>query len=138
MSEEVAPRPRPIPSRLTEEFWAAARRHQLVRPRCEACGRSFFVPQAVCTHCLSENWRYEPSSGRGTVRSATISHRPPFPGIEAPYQLAVIELEEGWTMLSNIVDTVEAAPIGAPVKVTWLDVDDELTLPMFTLEESGA
>lgn len=130
MTAPAPARPRPEPSALTAEFWEAARRHVLVRPRCNSCGRSFFVPQAVCTHCLSNHWSYEPSSGRGTVYSATVAHRAPYPGIEAPFQLAIVDLEEGWTMLSNVVGGGPVA-IGAPVHVTWLDVADDYSLPVF-------
>ena len=129
----TASRPRPEPSELTAEFWEAARRHVLVRPRCNACGRSFFVPQAVCTHCLSDDWTYEPSSGRGSVYSATIGHRAPFPGIEAPFHLAVIDLDEGWSMLSNVVNAGDGpVAIGTRVRVHWLDVDEDYALPLFT------
>jgi uncharacterized OB-fold protein len=123
---------RPQPSELTAPFWTAAREHVLVRPVCAACGRSFFTPQIACPACLSTEWAYEPSSGRGTVYSATVVHRAPFPGLATPYQVAIVDLEEGWSMLSNIVDSPEApAPIGTAVEVAWVDVDDELTLPAF-------
>jgi uncharacterized OB-fold protein len=128
----MSDRPRPEPSVLTAPFWAAARDHVLVRPRCAACGRSFFTPQIACPACLSEQWSYEPSSGRGVVYSATVVHRAPFPGLDTPYQVAIVELEEGWSMLTNIIESdVAPTPIGTPVEVTWIDVDDELTLPAF-------
>jgi uncharacterized OB-fold protein len=130
-------RPRPEPSAMTAEFWAAAARHELVRPLCNACGRSFFVPQAVCTHCLSADWSYAASSGRGVVYSATVGHRAPYPGIEAPYHLAVVDMDEGWTMMSNVVDadTGASIPIGTRVRVAFLEVGDAYTLPVFTVEE---
>lgn len=135
---EAAARPRPQPSALTEAFWEAARRHVLVRPRCAACGRSFFVPQAVCTHCLSPDWAYEPSTGRGVVYSATVGHRAPYPGIEAPFHLAVVDLEEGWSMLTNLVDAGPGpVPVGTRVRVAWVDLDDTCTLPVFTPDEDA-
>jgi uncharacterized OB-fold protein len=125
-------RPRPEPSELTEEFWARARDHVLVRPRCNGCGTSFFTPQIACPSCLSEDWEYVPSSGRGTVYSATVVHRAPFPGLATPYQVAVVDLEEDWSMLTNIVEApVSPTPIGTQVEVAWIDVDAELTLPAF-------
>jgi uncharacterized OB-fold protein len=132
VTAEAAARPRPEPSELTAEFWAAARRHELVRPRCHSCGTSFFTPQIACPACLSEDWSYTPSSGRGTVYSATVVHRAPFPGLQTPYQVGIVDLEEGWSMLTNIVDS-DAAPvaIGTPVEVAFVDVDAELTLPAF-------
>ena len=98
------PRPRPTPSELTAPFWAAARERRLVRPRCNSCGRSFFTPQVACPVCLSEDWSYVDSAGRGTVYSFTVVHRAPSPALSAPYVLAVVELiDEGWSMLTNVV-----------------------------------
>jgi uncharacterized OB-fold protein len=129
---DSAERPRPEPSALTEDFWAAARRHELVRPVCRDCGASFFTPQIACPACLSEDWVYKQSSGRGTVYSATVVHRAPFPGLQTPYQVAIVDLEEGWSMLTNVIEAdVMPTPIGTPVEVAFLDVDRELTLPAF-------
>ena len=129
---DAPPRPRPEPSELTRGFWEAARRHVLVRPVCDACGASFFTPQIACPRCLSEAWTYEPSSGRGVVYSATVVHRAPFPGLETPYHVAVVDLEEQWSMMTNIVEAGETpTPIGTPVEVTWLPLDDEIVLPVF-------
>lgn len=132
MSAEALERPRPEPSELTAPFWAAALDHVLVRPRCHRCGASFFTPQIACPVCLSEEWAYTPSSGRGTVYSSTVVHRAPFPGIPAPYQVAIVDLEEDWSMLTNIVDApVAPTPIGTAVEVAWVEVDDALVLPAF-------
>jgi uncharacterized OB-fold protein len=134
-----AGRPLPNPTALTEPFWAAAREHVLVRPSCRACGRSFFTPQAVCTNCLSSDWSYEPSTGRGVVHHSTVVHRPPFPEMAVPYHLAVVDLEEGWSMLANL-DADASAPVapGTAVDVAWLDLDGGYVLPVFTLRQEEA
>ena len=108
---------------LTAPFWAAAAERVLVRPVCADCGRNFFSPQIACPACLSENWSYLPSSGRGTVYSATVVHKAPSPEFEVPYRLAVVELEEGWSMLANLVgdDTTTLPGSGTPVEVTWVE-----------------
>lgn len=123
----------PERSDLTAPFWDAVDRRELVRPVCHACGRSFFTPQIACTHCLSEDWAYRPSSGRGTVYSATVVHRPPAPGFPVPFRLGVVDLDEGWSMLVNLVGGPdERLPeIGAPVTVTWIERDGRV-LPAFT------
>jgi uncharacterized OB-fold protein len=133
MAETAAgARPRPRPSELTRPFWDAAARHVLVRQRCSDCGASFFTPQVACPRCLSENWAWVESSGRGSVYSFTICHRAPGPGFDVPYALAIVDLEEGWSMLSNIVCCgPHDVRTGLEVVVTWLDVDDELVLPVF-------
>ena len=105
---------------LTAGFWAAAARRELVRPVCRDCGRNFFTPQVACPGCLSENWSYEPSSGRGTVHSSTVVHRAPGPGFAVPFGLGVVDLDEGWSMLATLVGE-RLAPIGAPVEVTWIE-----------------
>jgi uncharacterized OB-fold protein len=132
----LSQRPRPAVTALTAPFWAAARDGELVRPVCGECGSSFFTPQIACPRCLSEDWIYEPSSGRGDVYSSTVVHRAPLPGFEPPYRIAIIDLEEGWSMLSNIVPAGEQPiPIGTPVEVAFVVVDDALTLPAFRVSE---
>lgn len=118
---------------LTGPFWSAAAQRRLVRPVCADCGRSFFSPQVACPHCLSENWSYEPSSGRGRVYSATVVRKPPSPGFEVPLRLGIVDLDEGWSLLANFVagpgDRLPA--IDAPVEVTWIERDGRV-LPAFT------
>jgi uncharacterized OB-fold protein len=131
VSALAAARPLPQPSELTAGFWAAARRRELVRPLCGGCGRSFFTPQVACPHCLCEDWTWARSSGRGVVYSATVVHRAPYPGFETPYELAMVDVEEGWTMLSDLVGTDgRPTPIGTPVRVDWLDLG-AVVLPVF-------
>lgn len=134
-------RPRPDPSPLTEPFWAAARERRLVRPYCPACDQSFFTPQIACPRCLSTEWEYRESSGRGTVYSATVVHRAPYPGFTSPYHVAIVDLDEGWQMLSNVVGDAPArgadgaggspVPIGTRVTVDWLPLDERIVLPVF-------
>lgn len=118
---------------LTAEFWAAAQRRELVRPVCGDCRRSFFTPQIACPHCLSENWSYEPSSGRGRVYSATVVHKASTPGIDVPFRLGIVDLEEGWSMLAHLVDGpgLRLPALDAPVAVTWIEQDGRV-LPAFS------
>jgi uncharacterized OB-fold protein len=118
---------------LTAPFWEATARHELVRPVCGSCGRSFFVPQYLCPHCGSEDWAYEPSGGRGTVASYTVVHRAPDPRFETPYIVAVVDLaDEGWSLMTNIVDVPgEEVETGMPVEVSWIEFEGD-TLPAFT------
>jgi uncharacterized protein len=105
---------------LTEGFWEAVARHELVRPVCHACGRSFFTPQVACPTCLSEDWAYEPSSGRGRVYSATTVHKAPSPEFTVPFGLGIVDLEEGWSMLAVLVG--ETLPQQeAAVELTWVE-----------------
>jgi len=132
LSAAVADRPRPQITALTEGFWSAAREHRLVRPVCRVCATNFFTPQICCPACLSEDWSYETSSGRGAIYSSTVVHRAPVPGFEPPYHVAIVDLQENWSMLCNVIaPTAAPVPIGTPVEVTWVDVDASLSLPAF-------
>lgn len=122
----------PEPSALTAGFWRAARDHVLVRPVCARCGRSHFTPQVACPHCLSTEWDYRPSSGRGSVYSFTVVHRPPGPGFDPPYVMAIVDLDDGWSMLTNVIGCdVHEVRIGQPVTVRFEDLTSNVALPVF-------
>ena len=117
---------------LTGEFWAGVDRGELLRPVCGHCGRSFFTPQVVCPFCGSEQWAYERSGGRGTVYSFTVVHRPPEPAFEAPYTLAIVDVAEGWSLLTWIVDCAPGdVHIGMDVEVRFVAGPDGALLPAF-------
>lgn len=125
----------PAATSLTAGFWEAARQRILVRPVCAACGKSFFSPQIACPRCLSLQWTYQPSSGRGTIYSATVVHRAPYPGVTAPYRLAIVDLEEGWSMLATVDgDPLQPLAIGTRVRVGWETRTDGRVIPMFAAE----
>ena len=117
---------------LTGEFWAGVDRGELLRPVCVRCERSFFTPQVICPFCGNEQWGYEPSAGLGTVYSFSVVHRPPEPAFEAPYVLAIVDVVEGWHLLSRIVDCPpEAVHIGMAVQVRFVAGPDGALLPAF-------
>jgi uncharacterized protein len=119
-------------SELTRPFWEAAARQKLVRPVCNDCGASFFVPQIACVNCHSEAWTYQESSGLGTVSTFTVVHRAPTCDHQPPYVVAVIDIEEGWYMMSNIVDCPhESVRIGQRVAVDFHCRNDGVVLPVF-------
>jgi len=122
----------PRPSPLTQPYWDAAREHRLVLPKCKACGKHFFRPEVVCKHCNSRDWTYVPSAGKGSLYSYSVVHRAPTPAFEVPFVLAIVELDEGVTMFSNIVDCpIESVRIGMPLSVAFKRVTDGITLPVF-------
>lgn len=119
------------PTALTTEFWKAAADRRLVLPRCRETRRYFFPPEVCVPGTASTDWSYEPASGRGTVESFSVVHRPVSADFEAPYVLAIVALDEGVAMLTNIVGCdVESVTIGMPVEVTFVDVEGG-TLPLF-------
>jgi uncharacterized protein len=129
---ETAARPVPVPSALTRGFWEAAARRVLVRPVCDRCGASFFSPQVACPRCLSEAWAYRESTGRGSIYSFTVVHRPPSPAFAPPYVIADVSVDEGWNLLTNVVGCrPDEVRIGQRVAVRWEPVSDDIVLPVF-------
>lgn len=125
---------------LTDEFWASCRNRVLVRPVCDDCGTNFFTPQWCCPSCHSESWTYVPSNGRGTVYSFTVVHRAPTEDFATPYVLAIVQMDEGWHLMTRLVTDV-AVPddadtlIGSRVEVAFSSDprDTSRLLPTFTL-----
>jgi uncharacterized OB-fold protein len=125
----------PAPSLLTAAFWEAATEGRLVRPVCSACGQSFFTPQVACPYCLSESWRYCESSGSGEIYSFTVVHHAQTEDFETPYVLAIVDLDESWSMLTNIVGCdPHVVRIGMRVRVAFSPAANGVCLPVFIPE----
>jgi uncharacterized OB-fold protein/acyl dehydratase len=129
-------RPRPAVNQDTSFFWEGARRGELLIQRCSSCGALRHPPRPACPSCRSLEWETQRASGRGTVHSYVVHHHPPVPGFDPPYVVALVELEEGTRLISNLVevDPAEVA-IGMPVEIVFDRIDDELTLPLFKAVE---
>lgn len=124
------PRPRPE----TASWWESCRAHKLMIQHCSQCGAFQFYPRIVCSGCLGEQVEWVQSSGRGRVVTFTICRIPvaqAYAG-DVPYVVALIQLEEGPTMMSNIVNCdPESVVIGMPVEVVFEDWSHEITVPQF-------
>jgi uncharacterized OB-fold protein/acyl dehydratase len=132
---KVEPRPkRPRPS-ITHDnaFWfEGARNGQLLIQRCASCGELRHPPGPMCPSCQSLEWDTIVASGRGTVYSYVVNHYPKVPAFDYPLVVAVIELEEGTRLVSNLIDIDPAdVKIGMDVVAEMVAFDDELTLPQF-------
>ena len=126
-------RPLPQPDPDTEFFWEAARRHELHILRCQACGTYVHLPRPACRNCGSTKLAGEKVSGRGVIHSFTVTHFP-LPGFEPPFAVVLVELEEqpGLRLAANLVDVApEDIEIGVPVEVTFEEISDDVTLPLF-------
>ena len=133
MTDKIYRKPIPIPTPESDFFWAKIGEHQLWIQRCIDCFKPFFYPRIVCPNCLSDNIDWFEVSGRGFLYSYMINHRPP-PGFEedAPYAIAIVQLEEGPRMMSNIVgieNTPENLILDMPLKVVFEDVTSDITIP---------
>jgi len=126
-------RPKPVPTPETQHFWDGARAGELRLQRCRACARAYFPPRPFCPRCTSGDTEVFRASGRATLYSYVIHHRP-MPGFEPPYAIAVVTLAEGPRMMTNLVDvaqTPEALELDMPLEVTFQKLDDAISLPVF-------
>jgi uncharacterized OB-fold protein len=116
-------------------FWQGCRSGELRYQRCLACGLSNFPPTEHCRQCLSAELRWTQSGGVGEIYSWTVVHRPVTPEFEPPYAPAIVTLDEGYQMLTNIVGVApEDLAIGMRVRVEFHAVGPDLTLPYFTAQ----
>jgi uncharacterized OB-fold protein len=131
-------RPLPRPTDLSRPFWDGCRDGRLLAQRCASCERRYFIPSAFCPHCLSTDYDWAESTGRGHVVTTTVIWRPPTPAFDPPYVVAVVRLEEGYEMLTNLVGVApEDDLIGAPVRVRFERESKEIALPFFELAPDG-
>lgn len=125
--------PRPTPE--TQPFWDGAREGRLMLPWCEDCEKPHFYPRSLCPHCLSSRLVWRQATGRGTIHTYVINHKAARGFDKVPYVIAVIELEEGPRMMSNVMVDGEPTPetirIDMPVEVLFDPVTAEITLPRF-------
>jgi len=127
-------KPVPVPTPETQPFWDGCAAGELRIQRCAECGRPYFYPRPVCPACGSRNVEWFTASGRATLYSYVINHRPA-PGFEdeAPYAIAVVELEEGPRMMTSIVGlpaTPEALELDMPLRVRF-EPRGDVSLPVF-------
>ncbi len=126
-------RPVPQPTPETQHFWDGTRAGELRLQRCLDCGAIYFPPRPFCPACSSGDVEVFAASGRARLASFVINHRPA-PGFEAPYVIALVDLEEGPRMMTNLVgvDPVpEALSVDMPLEVVFEAVSDEIQLPLF-------
>jgi uncharacterized protein len=127
---------KPLPH-LDEEnrwFWEACARHELYLQRCPTCDELRFYPRALCPSCLGKDVDWVRASGRGKVYTYTVTYQNQAPGFrdELPYVMAIVELDEGPRLLTNVVDSKpDAVSIGMPVEVVFDDVNESLAIPKF-------
>lgn len=125
----------PQPTPETAPYWEGAKAHELRIQYCRECEKYFFYPRIFCPTCLSDAVEWRTVSGKGTLLTYVLSARPAA-GFEneLPYAIAIVQLDEGPHMMTNIVGTEispEKLPAGMPVEVVFEDVNDTISLPKF-------
>jgi len=127
-------RPLPQPTPETQHFWDGCRQGELRLQRCCDCGHSYFPPRPFCPACASRSVEVYVASGKASLYSYVINHRPRKEFGTEPHSIAVVTLAEGPRMMTNIVgcpQTPEALQLDMPLEVTFLTANDQIALPLF-------
>jgi uncharacterized OB-fold protein len=127
-------RPLPIVNEANALYWQSARAHQLRLPKCGACDRFFYPLTPRCRHCLAADAVWTTVSGDATLVTWNVMHQVYDKAFEelAPYPVAVVRLAEGPQVVTNIVGADPAAlQAGMPLRLDYLDINDEITLPVY-------
>ncbi|HUH38692.1 MAG TPA: bifunctional MaoC family dehydratase N-terminal/OB-fold nucleic acid binding domain-containing protein [Spongiibacteraceae bacterium] len=134
-ADDAPPRPkrmRAVRNWDTGFFWEGADAGELRIQRCKGCQTLRHPPSPMCPDCQSLEWDYVRSSGRGTVYSYVVMHYPPIPPFEYPNPIALVELEEGTRLITQLKGVTEdEIEIGMPVEVAFTEVEPGMVLPLF-------
>ena len=136
MTQQPYTKPIPVPQGESDFYWEKAKAHELWLRHCDDCNKAYFYPRDICPLCFSRNTSWIQASGKGTLHTFAIVHRAPTPAFrdDAPFVVAMVDLEEGPRMPTNLVE-VEPDPavikVGMPVEVVFEDITDEIALPKF-------
>ena len=136
------PRPVPLPQQDNEFYWQKAKEHELWLRKCNDCNEAYFYPRDICPNCFSRNTDWIKASGKGTLYTYGITMRAPTPAFrdEAPFILAIVDLEEGCRIPTNLVGIekdadpnvmAEKIEIGMAVEVDFDDRSDTIAMPVF-------
>jgi uncharacterized protein len=124
--------PVPAQSLRSQPFWEGCNDGRLVLPRCSACGTPALRAFSLCPHCHAAALAWDTSAGRGSLYSWTVVWRAPHPAFTTPYAPAVVQLDEGWWILSAVVGcTPDALRDGLPLQVEFHSASDKVSLPYF-------
>jgi uncharacterized OB-fold protein len=120
--------PSPLVSVENEAFWNAAKQGRFTVPTCAACGKAHWYPRAICPFCASDKIEWRAASGKGTIYTYSVMRRAP-----VPYAIAYVTLQEGVSMMTNIVDCdLDKIKIGQAVRLVFRPSDGGPPVPMFT------
>lgn len=128
--------PLPPADGLSNQFWEATAEGRYLVQWCKLCELPIYYPRYACPRCLSDVVEWRPATGRGVVYAFTVVHTPAAPWMadRMPYVTALVDLEEGIRVLTNVVDCdPQQVAVGAPVEVRWQQLDDGRALPLFSL-----
>lgn len=129
-------KPIPVPQGESDFYWEKTKKQELWLRKCDDCGEPYFYPRDISPCCFSKNTSWVKASGKAKLHTYGIVHRAPHPGFQedTPYVTAIVELDEGPKIPTNIVmddPTPEKLPIGLQVEVVFEDITEDITLPKF-------
>lgn len=131
MTEQTVQKPLPEADEASQPFFNAAMEGRLVLMRCSDCGTWRLPSRQHCDACLSPNFTWEQASGRGKVRTFGVMHQRYHPGFQTPYNVAIVELEEGPRITTNVIGVADdAIEVDMPVMVDF-ERHDDVALPKF-------
>lgn len=134
MPDEQPRESRPLPQvdDLSRPFFEGARRGVLRIQHCPGCGAYQMPGRLACDECMSGELEWVEASGRGTVFSFVVMHQQYHPAFEPPYNVALVELEEGPRLVTSIVGIAnDDIRVRMPVEVEFEDVSEEVSMPRF-------
>ncbi|MBU2551896.1 MAG: Zn-ribbon domain-containing OB-fold protein [Proteobacteria bacterium] len=129
-------KPLPLITQLSKVFYDGCKANKLLYQVCADCGEIIFFPKQTCPNCMGHSLEWKESSGRGRIFTFTVTYdyAPPEFAADTPYALAIVVLEEGFRMTSNIVESdLDAIRCDMPVEVVFDPVTSDITLPKFRL-----
>jgi uncharacterized OB-fold protein/acyl dehydratase len=133
------PRPRPAITHDNAFWFEGARAHTLLIQHCTSCGTLRHPPLPACGVCRSLEWDTVEASGRGVLYSFVVVHYPQVASFDYPLPIGLVELEEGPRVVANLSGIArEDLAIGLPLHATFVDFDDELSLPVFGPVDAAA
>ena len=129
-------KPIPSPQGESDLYWQKAKEGELWLRKCNDCGNAYFYPRDISPCCFSRDTTWIQASGKATLFTYGIVQRAPLPGFveDVPFVTAIVELEEGPTMPTNIVmddPTPEKLQVGMSLEVVFEDITDTIALPKF-------
>ena len=130
MSAQYPDYPLPAPALDAEPFWEGTAAGKLLLKRCTDCGETHYYPRAICPHCFSSNTEWYEASGKGSIYSFSVMRRAP-----VPYVIAYVRLEEGVTMMTNIIEAdLDALSIGQKVELKFSPTEEAGGAPVPTFK----
>lgn len=129
-------KPVPVPQVESDFYWEKCKEHELWLRYDNDAQQAYFYPRDISPITFSRNTTWVQASGKATLYTYAIVHRAPHPGFvgDVPFVTAMVELEEGPIMPTNIVmddPTPEKLQIGMPLEVVFEDITDDISLPKF-------